>query len=143
MDLDSEQESTQTDDVKALSGGECSFTMLALLLALGERLETPFRVMDEFDVFLDPVARKIALDTLVEIVRNKKWAKGLGYARLVRDVRSTADWLSTTHVALDADLLFGWMDTRLGHHPSSQAQTRTKRELFHDIVNDVRESIRA
>ena len=58
---DSEQESTQTDDVKALSGGERSFTTLALLLALGERLETPFRVMDEFDVFLDPVARKIAL----------------------------------------------------------------------------------
>lgn len=49
------------------SGGERSFTTLSLLLALGESLETPFRVMDEFDVFLDPVARKIALDTLVEI----------------------------------------------------------------------------
>jgi chromosome segregation ATPase len=66
---DSTQESTQTKDVKALSGGERSFTTLALLLALGERLETPFRVMDEFDVFLDPVARKIALDTLVETAK--------------------------------------------------------------------------
>lgn len=66
---DSTQEATQTKDVKALSGGERSFTTLALLLALGERLETPFRVMDEFDVFLDPVARKIALDTLVETAK--------------------------------------------------------------------------
>ena len=64
---DSSQEASQTKDVKALSGGERSFTTLALLLALGERLETPFRVMDEFDVFLDPVARKIALDTLVSV----------------------------------------------------------------------------
>jgi chromosome segregation ATPase len=47
------------------SGGERSYTTLSLLLALGESLETPFRVMDEFDVFLDPVARKIALDTMV------------------------------------------------------------------------------
>jgi len=28
--------------------------------------QTPFRVFDEFDVFLDSVARKIALDTLVD-----------------------------------------------------------------------------
>jgi chromosome segregation ATPase len=48
-----------------LSGGERSFTTLSLLLALGESLETPFRVMDEFDVFLDPIARKIALNTMV------------------------------------------------------------------------------
>jgi len=62
---DNRDEMTQTNDVKALSGGERSFTTLSLLLALGESLETPFRVMDEFDVFLDPVARKIALETMV------------------------------------------------------------------------------
>lgn len=58
-------ESSQTNDVKSLSGGERSYTTLSLLVALGEHLETPFRVMDEFDVFLDPVARKIALETLI------------------------------------------------------------------------------
>ena len=47
------------------SGGERSFVTLSLLLALGESLETPFRVMDEFDVFLDPRSRKIALQTMV------------------------------------------------------------------------------
>ena len=40
---------------------------MALLLALGEMLETPFRVMDEFDVFLDPVTRKKIIDTLIEV----------------------------------------------------------------------------
>ena len=46
-------ENSQQKDVKALSGGERSFTTIALLLALGENLETPFRILDEFDVFLD------------------------------------------------------------------------------------------
>ena len=40
---------------------------MALLLALGEMLETPFRVMDEFDVFLDPVTRKLIIDTLIQV----------------------------------------------------------------------------
>mmetsp|Transcript_41102 Transcript_41102/g.46704 ORF Transcript_41102/g.46704 Transcript_41102/m.46704 type:complete len:1174 (+) Transcript_41102:96-3617(+) len=64
---DNTNENSQNRDLKALSGGERSFTTLALLVAMGERLETPFRVMDEFDVFLDSIARKIALETLVEI----------------------------------------------------------------------------
>lgn len=64
---DRNDESSQTKDVKALSGGERSFTTLSLLLAIGESLETPFRVMDEFDVFLDPVARKQAMETLVQV----------------------------------------------------------------------------
>jgi len=66
---DNRDEMTQTNDVKALSGGERSFTTLSLLLALGESLETPFRVMDEFDVFLDPVARKIALETMISLAK--------------------------------------------------------------------------
>jgi chromosome segregation ATPase len=63
-------EHSQTKDVKALSGGERSFATLSLLLAIGESLETPFRVMDEFDVFLDPVSRKIAMDNLVNVAKN-------------------------------------------------------------------------
>jgi chromosome segregation ATPase len=66
---DNKDSSTKTNDVKALSGGEKSFTTLSLLLALGESLETPFRIMDEFDVFLDAQARKIALKALNEQAR--------------------------------------------------------------------------
>ena len=66
---DNADANSQTKDVKALSGGERSFATLSLLLAIGESLETPFRVMDEFDVFLDPVARKIAMENLVTIAK--------------------------------------------------------------------------
>jgi len=37
----------------SLSGGEKSLTSLALLLSIGQELEFPWRVLDEFDVFMD------------------------------------------------------------------------------------------
>jgi len=67
---DCNNEQTQTKDVKALSGGERSYTTLALLIALGEHLETPFRVMDEFDVFLDPISRKLALEAMIQMAKS-------------------------------------------------------------------------
>ena len=39
---------------------------MAFLLALGEWTESPFRCMDEFDVFMDAVNRRIATETLLE-----------------------------------------------------------------------------
>lgn len=53
----------------ALSGANEGSRCFALLLALGKRLETPLRVVDELDVSLDPVDRKIALDTLVDMAK--------------------------------------------------------------------------
>ena len=58
---------SQQYDVKALSGGEKSFSTIALLLGLGEVMEAPFRVMDEFDVFLDAVSRKLIIETLIKV----------------------------------------------------------------------------
>lgn len=40
---DKEDDTTRSKNVKELSGGERSFTTLALLLALGESIECPFR----------------------------------------------------------------------------------------------------
>jgi chromosome segregation ATPase len=39
-------------------------------MALGEAIETPFRIMDEFDVFLDTHARKLAISTLVHMAKS-------------------------------------------------------------------------
>jgi len=47
-------------------GGERSFSTLCFTLALHGMTEAPFRAMDEFDVFMDAVSRKISLDTLVD-----------------------------------------------------------------------------
>ncbi|KAG6600185.1 Structural maintenance of chromosomes protein 6B, partial [Cucurbita argyrosperma subsp. sororia] len=58
--------SSSVRDTRGLSGGERSFSTLCFTLALHEMTEAPFRAMDEFDVFMDAVSRKISLDTLVD-----------------------------------------------------------------------------
>ncbi|OWA53179.1 putative Structural maintenance of chromosomes protein 6 [Hypsibius exemplaris] len=59
---------TQQEDssIKSLSGGERSFTMVSFLVALWQLIEIPFRVLDEFDVFMDMVNRDIAMQRLIE-----------------------------------------------------------------------------
>jgi chromosome segregation ATPase len=39
-------------------------------LSLGEAIESPFRAMDEFDVFMDAVNRKVSMDNLIEFARD-------------------------------------------------------------------------
>ncbi|KAK0487309.1 P-loop containing nucleoside triphosphate hydrolase protein [Armillaria novae-zelandiae] len=62
----------QTDDVAAtqgsrdkdprsLSGGEKSFSTICLLLSLWEAIGCPLRCLDEFDVFMDAVNRRISM----------------------------------------------------------------------------------
>ncbi|KAL4422537.1 hypothetical protein ABPG75_008734 [Micractinium tetrahymenae] len=51
-------------DLKQLSGGERSYTTVAFTLALGAFTEMPFRAMDEFDVFMDAVNRRVAMQNL-------------------------------------------------------------------------------
>lgn len=42
---------------------------MCLLLALGESLETPFRILDEFDVFLDAQVRKLTIEALIHVAK--------------------------------------------------------------------------
>ncbi|XP_020973885.1 structural maintenance of chromosomes protein 6B isoform X1 [Arachis ipaensis] len=75
-------------DTRGLSGGERSFSTLCFALALHEMSESPFRAMDEFDVFMfymlnsesgfglqDAVSRKISLETLVDfcVAQGSQW----------------------------------------------------------------------
>ncbi|KAE8720187.1 Structural maintenance of chromosomes protein 6B [Hibiscus syriacus] len=62
-------------DTRGLSGGERSFSTLCFALALHDMTEAPFRAMDEFDVFMDAVSRKISLDTLVDfaLAQGSQW----------------------------------------------------------------------
>ncbi|KAL5810852.1 hypothetical protein ACOSQ4_027420 [Xanthoceras sorbifolium] len=67
--------SSAVRDTRGLSGGERSFSTLCFALALHEMTEAPFRAMDEFDVFMDAVSRKISLDTLVDfaLAQGSQW----------------------------------------------------------------------
>ena len=47
-----------------LAGGEKSYTTVAFALALGEWTQSPFRAMDEFDVFMDAINRRVAMENL-------------------------------------------------------------------------------
>ncbi|RKP36861.1 P-loop containing nucleoside triphosphate hydrolase protein [Dimargaris cristalligena] len=56
-------------DPKSLSGGEKSFSTICLLLALWESMGCPIRCLDEFDVFMDAVNRKISMNMMIESAR--------------------------------------------------------------------------
>ncbi|KAL8539574.1 hypothetical protein ACS0TY_001254 [Phlomoides rotata] len=56
-------------DTRGLSGGERSFSTLCFALSLHEMTESPFRAMDEFDVFMDAVSRKISLEAVVDFAK--------------------------------------------------------------------------
>uniref|UniRef100_A0A7S1SHS8 RecF/RecN/SMC N-terminal domain-containing protein n=1 Tax=Tetraselmis chuii TaxID=63592 RepID=A0A7S1SHS8_9CHLO len=61
-----EKNSGAVEDLKSLSGGEKSFTTVSFILALGEITENPFRAMDEFDVYMDAVNRRISMQSLIK-----------------------------------------------------------------------------
>ena len=63
MDLDIRPDGDKSEkrDMKTLSGGEKSFSQVALVLSLWSEIDAPFRILDEFDVFMDSHNRTVAL----------------------------------------------------------------------------------
>ncbi|KAJ3219759.1 Structural maintenance of chromosomes protein 6 [Dinochytrium kinnereticum] len=56
-------------DPRTLSGGEKSYSTVCLLLSLWESMANPFRALDEFDVFMDAVNRRISMKLMIEHAR--------------------------------------------------------------------------
>ncbi|XP_066600099.1 structural maintenance of chromosomes protein 6 [Prorops nasuta] len=57
---------SQKADTKALSGGERSYSTVAFILALWDCTRLPFYFLDEFDVFMDKVNRRVIMDILLD-----------------------------------------------------------------------------
>lgn len=72
MDSTSQIESSQVQNIKVLSGGEKSFVTLSLIMATAHIIESPFFIMDEFDVFMDEANRVISLHSIIETARQEK-----------------------------------------------------------------------
>ena len=69
VEKSSDQNMNIDKDPRALSGGEKSYATICLLLALWDSMSSPFRALDEFDVFMDAVNRRLAMKLIVEHAR--------------------------------------------------------------------------
>ena len=69
---DNQSHLTKCDDMRQMSGGERSYTTLCLLMALGHVVECPFRLMDEYDVYLDQISREITLKEIQKYALGKE-----------------------------------------------------------------------
>ncbi|XP_076440367.1 structural maintenance of chromosomes protein 6-like isoform X2 [Babylonia areolata] len=65
------EDSEVNNDLKSLSGGERSFSTVCFILSLWNAMESPFRCLDEFDVYMDLVNRRISMDMMLQMTRNQ------------------------------------------------------------------------
>ncbi|KZT64630.1 P-loop containing nucleoside triphosphate hydrolase protein [Daedalea quercina L-15889] len=59
-------QNSREKDPRSLSGGEKSFSTICLLLSLWESIGCPIRCLDEFDVFMDAVNRRISMKMMID-----------------------------------------------------------------------------
>ena len=59
-------------DIRSLSGGEKSYSSVSLILALWNAMNPPFRVLDEFDVFMDAINRRISLVNIINYAQSDR-----------------------------------------------------------------------
>jgi hypothetical protein len=59
-------------DASGMSGGERSYTTLALLMSLTNSIDSPFTCMDEFDVFMDEKNRRTSVSVMLKVAKELK-----------------------------------------------------------------------
>jgi chromosome segregation ATPase len=60
-----EAKSSDMASNRSLSGGERTFATTCFILSLWDNMEVPFRCLDEFDVFMDLVNRRLCMDMMI------------------------------------------------------------------------------
>ncbi|GMG55734.1 unnamed protein product [Ambrosiozyma monospora] len=64
------KETEKLRNVESMSGGEKSYAQIAFLLAIWKPMHSKVRGLDEFDVFMDQVNRRLALKLILKKVRD-------------------------------------------------------------------------
>ncbi|ODV94576.1 hypothetical protein PACTADRAFT_81147 [Pachysolen tannophilus NRRL Y-2460] len=67
--LVSTKDGAELRSVESFSGGEKSFAQIALLLAIWQQMNTKIRGLDEFDVFMDQINRRLCLKLILQKLR--------------------------------------------------------------------------
>ncbi|XP_041832075.1 structural maintenance of chromosomes protein 6 [Melanotaenia boesemani] len=62
-----QESNADISDMRSLSGGERSFSTVCFVLSLWAITEAPFRCLDEFDVYMDMVNRRISMDMMLKV----------------------------------------------------------------------------
>uniref|UniRef100_A0A8C5R417 Structural maintenance of chromosomes protein 6 n=1 Tax=Leptobrachium leishanense TaxID=445787 RepID=A0A8C5R417_9ANUR len=60
-------------DMRSLSGGERSFSTVCFILSLWSIAESAFRCLDEFDVYMDMVNRRISMDMMLKMADSQRF----------------------------------------------------------------------
>ncbi|NXI39135.1 SMC6 protein, partial [Galbula dea] len=68
-----EEDRAALNDMRSLSGGERSFSTVCFVLSLWSVTESPFRCLDEFDVYMDMVNRRIAMDMILKVADSQQY----------------------------------------------------------------------
>ncbi|KFQ63393.1 Structural maintenance of chromosomes protein 6, partial [Pelecanus crispus] len=67
-----EEDRAALNDLRSLSGGERSFSTICFIISLWSITESPFRCLDEFDVYMDMVNRRIAMDMILKVADSQR-----------------------------------------------------------------------
>jgi len=71
-DLVAPASSSSSKSTRSLSGGERSYATACFILALWDVMDSPFRCLDEFDVFMDLVNRRMCMEMMLKAAENKR-----------------------------------------------------------------------
>ena len=77
------------DNVSQLSGGERSITTVAFLLALWERIKSPIRCLDEFEVFMDQDKKSRATLMLCQYASKHPKTQVYNLFKMVNDMNNS------------------------------------------------------
>lgn len=61
-----------SNSTRTLSGGERSYATACFILSLWEMIDSPFRCLDEFDVYMDLVNRRMCMDMMLRAAEKKR-----------------------------------------------------------------------